>query len=116
MLNFGMLSERTARTIVYDAATDITLVIVEEPPGTVRTHTVAADLLLDAQGFLVGVDLEPDAPSRTVVMIGAHESVARKASARVGLCSDTRGGIFEVRVANARTTIRGDQKNPNQRG
>jgi hypothetical protein len=112
MLNFVMLSERPARGIVYDAVTDVSRVFVEEPPGTVRTHTALADLLLDAQGFLVGIDIEPDAPGRAIVMVGPHESVARKASARVGVCTDASGGVFEVRIANARAAIRGDQKNP----
>ncbi len=96
----------------YDKATDVVRVFVSEPPGTVRTHTVAADLLLDAQGFLVGIDVEPEARARTVVMVGRHEDVARKESSRVGVCSDAGGDVFEVRIGSARAAIRGDEKNP----
>jgi hypothetical protein len=108
-----MLNERRATGVLYDSVTDVTRVFVSDPPGTVRTHTVAAELLLDGQGFLVGVDVEPDAPTRTIVMVGQHESVARKATTRVGVCTDASGGVFEVRVAGARAAIRGDQTNPN---
>jgi hypothetical protein len=107
-----VLNERRASGVLYDSVTDVSRVFVAQPPGTVRTHTVAADLLLDAQGFLVGVDLEPGASTRTIVMLGQHENVARKAAARVGVCTDASGGVFEVRIAGARATIRGDQKNP----
>ena len=107
-----MLNERRATGLLYDSPTDVTRVFVAQPPGTVRTRTVAADLLLDAQGFLVGIDVEPDAPTRTIVMLGDHEKVARKAHARVGVCSDASGDVFEVRVGAARASIRGDQKNP----
>ena len=107
-----MLNERRANGVIYDSLTDVVRVFVDTPPGTVRTRTVAADLLLDTQGFLVGVDVEPETPQRTIVMVGAHEMVARKVRARVGVCTDGSGGVFEVRVAGARTAVRGDQKNP----
>jgi hypothetical protein len=107
-----VLNERRASGFHYDAATDVARVFVVDPPGTVRTHTVAADLLLDQKGFLVGIDVEPNAATRIIVMVGAHEDVARKVSARVGVCSDAGGDVFEVRVAGARAAIRGGEKNP----
>ncbi len=107
-----MLSEKRAASLIYDAVIDVTRVLVDQPPGTVRTRTVAADLLLDDAGFLVGVDVEPDAPTRTVVMIGPHERVARTQGARVAVCTDASGGVFEVRIARAKETVRGDKKNP----
>ena len=107
-----MLNERQGTGLLYDSPTDVTRVFVAAPPGTVRTHTVAADLLLDAQGFLVGIDLEPSAPTRAIVMIGPHERVTSKVPMRVGVCSDASGNVFEVRVGGARAAIRGDQKNP----
>ena len=107
-----MLNERRAEGVVYDPGIDVIRVLVTSPPGTVRTRTVPADLLLDDAGFLVGVDVEPDAPSRTVVMVGPHERVARRAPARVGVCTDASGSVFEVRVARAKETVRGDLKNP----
>jgi hypothetical protein len=107
-----VLNERRAQGVLYDSVVDVNRVLVDQPPGTIRTRTVAADLLLDAQGFLVGVDVEPGAPARSVVMIGPHERVDRKLSVRVGVCTDASGGVFEIRVANARAAIRGDVKNP----
>jgi hypothetical protein len=108
----AMLNEQRATGAIYDPVTDVTRVFVADPAGTVRTHTVPAELLLDAQGFLVGLDLDPEAATRTIVMLGRHEDVARKASVRVGVCTDASAVVFEVRVAAARTAIRGDQKNP----
>ena len=107
-----VLNERRATGVLYDLLTDVVRVLVAQPPGTVRTRTLTADLLLDAQGFLVGVDVEPEAPSRTLVMLGPHEQVARKTAARVGICSDASGGVFEVRIGAARAAIRGNEKNP----
>jgi hypothetical protein len=107
-----VLNERRATGVLYDALIDVTRVFIDRPPGTVRTRTVAADLLLDAQGFLVGVDVEPSQPARTIVMVGPHEKVARTLAVRVGVCTDASGGIFEVRVQAARAAIRGDKKNP----
>jgi hypothetical protein len=107
-----VLNERRATAVIYDSPIDVTRILVDEPPGTVRTRTVAADLLLDPQGFLVGVDLEPSSPARTVVMIGPHEAVAGALSVRVGVCTDASGHVFEVRVGSARAAIRGDLKNP----
>ena len=107
-----MLNERRATGVIYDPPTDVLRVFVDQPPGTVRTRTVAADLLIDAQGFLVGIDVEPSTPARTIVMIGRHEMVARKMSVRVGVCTDASGRVFEVRIGGARLGIRGDQKNP----
>lgn len=45
----------------------------------------SAQLLLDKQGHVVGLDLEVDTPRRLVVMLGPHEAVAstRDVSARV---------------------------------
>jgi hypothetical protein len=108
-----VLNERQAIGLRYDAAADVARLLVAVPEGTVRTRTVSADLLLDAQGFLVGVDVEPRSRSqRTVVMFGPHESVAKTSPARVGLCADASGSVFEVRVADARRAIRGNEKSP----
>ena len=108
----SVLNERQAIGIHYDAVTDVARVLVAVPEGTVRTRTVPADLLLDAHGFLVGVDIEAESSSRAIVMVGTHENVARTIPARVGLCGDASGSVFEVRVAEARRSIRGDEKNP----
>ncbi len=107
-----MLNERRATAIFYDSTLDVARVAVSNAPGTVRTHTVPAMLLLDSAGFLVGVDVEPDAPARTVVMLGSHEKVARTLAARVGVCTDHSNEVFEVRIAGARSAMRGNEKNP----
>ena len=107
-----MLNERQGASLYYDVVTDVARVLVTAPPGTVRTRTVAAELLLDAEGFLVGIDVEPDAPTRAIVMVGPHERVERKVSARVGVCSGASGEVFEVRIGGARAAIRGDEKGP----
>jgi hypothetical protein len=107
-----VLNERQGTGLLYDSVTDVTRVFVATPPGTVRTHTVAADLLLDAEGFLVGIDIDPDAPTRAVVMVGPHERVASRVPMRVGVCSDAGGDVFEVRIGGAGAAVRGDQKNP----
>ncbi len=107
-----MLNERQALGLFYDAVVDVARVGVASPPGTVKTMTVPGTLLIDDAGFLVGIDVHPDGPARTVVMLGPHEKVARSVEARVGVCTDASGGLFEVRIAGARATIRANEKNP----
>jgi hypothetical protein len=111
-----VLNERQATVLLYDPRADVTRILIAEPPSgsasTVRTRTVAADLLLDAQGFLVGVDVEPDAPTRVVVMIGTHEDVSKRVPARVGMTSNAAGDVSEVRIGDARASFRGSEKNP----
>ena len=107
-----VLNERRGTGIYYDATVDVARVAVLNAPGTVRTRTVAATLLLDGAGFLVGVDVEPDARGRTVVMLGSHDKVARSVSVRVGVCTDHSNEVFEIRIAGARAAIRASEKNP----
>jgi hypothetical protein len=107
-----VLNESRATGAIYDPVTDVTHVFVSKPPGTVRTHTVSADLLVDTEGFLVGLDIEPEASTRSIVMLGAHEKVARKIAARVGVCKGGGSEVFEVRIAGARAAIRGHEKSP----
>jgi hypothetical protein len=107
-----VLNERRATGIYYDATMDVGRVAVLEAPGTVRTRTLAATLLLDAAGFLVGVDVEPDAPGRTIVMLGSHDAVARTVATRVGVCTDHSNAVFEIRIAGAKAAIRANEKNP----
>jgi hypothetical protein len=107
-----VLNERRAAGVIYDSVIDVMRVLVDQPPGTVRTRTLPADLLLDADGFLVGVDVEPESPGRTIVMVGPHEQVSATVRVKVGVCTDASGGVFEVRIAKARDGVRGDRKNP----
>ena len=59
-----------------------------------------AQLLLDASGKLVGVDLGGGGFDRVAIMLGAHESVARTESARVTVSGNV------VRIANGRAFVR----------
>ena len=58
-----------------------------------------AQVLLDASGKLVGVDLGGAGFDRVAIMIGAHESVARAEPARVTVSGNA------IRVANGRAFV-----------
>jgi hypothetical protein len=103
-----MLNERPAHAFVYDAASNVARLEVGAAEGTRKT--IDAQLLLDAHGFLVGVDL-PEG-SRTVVMLGPHEKVDRTLSARVSVTYDASGQPARVEVGDARKAIRASEKNP----
>ena len=55
-------------------------------------------MLLDRRGAVVGVDVEPESPGRTVVLWGAHEDVARTRDARLEVSRDASGEIAAVVV------------------
>ena len=59
-----------------------------------------AQVLLDASGKLVGIDLGGGGFDRVAIMIGAHESVARAEPCRVTISGNV------VRVANGRAFVR----------
>jgi hypothetical protein len=59
-----------------------------------------AQLLLDADGKLVGVDLGGPGFSRVAIMIGAHEDVAAQRPARVQVNGN------ELRVLGAASLVR----------
>lgn len=65
-----------------------------------------AKLLLDAQGFLVGVDLGEE-PSRVVLMLGRHEDVDRTVDVKVQVVLGS-----NVRIASAKGAVRADEPNP----
>lgn len=77
-----MLPEQRATSYSHDPATQTVLVVAESETRALQGD-VDARLLLDAANHLVGVDLAPDSPDRTVVMLGPHERVARTTDARV---------------------------------
>jgi hypothetical protein len=108
----SVLNERKATSFYYDRGGDIARILVVPPPATVRTRTLAADLLLDAEGFLVGVDVDPKHPARVIVMLGRHENIVRKVSARLGVSGDSNGTVCEIRIADAKNLIRAHEKNP----
>jgi hypothetical protein len=105
-----MLNERRARALIYDAASDVARLQVGAAVG--GRKSVDAQLLLDAQGFLVGIDLESHELSRTVVMLGPHEKVDRTLLASVIVTHDAEGQPAEVELRDARRVIRAAEKNP----
>ena len=76
-----MLPEQRATSYAHDPALGTVLVHCAEGPRPNLKGDVPCRLLLDAASHLVGIDLAPDSPDRLVVMLGAHESVARTESA-----------------------------------
>ena len=87
-----MIRTVRAEGLEYDATTDTATLRTGEPlPAASRD----AQALLDARGFLVGVDLG-GGPGRVAVMLGRHEDVARAVAAKV----DVQGG--RVRLAGGR--------------
>jgi hypothetical protein len=113
-----MLNQCAARAIHYDPAADEATIEVARADsgafsrpssGVPRSPRVLeGQLLLDADGFLVGVDLGGEA----VVMLGPHEKVARVSSAEVIVAWDAAGAPVEVRVRGAKEALRGSEKNP----
>jgi hypothetical protein len=91
-----MLNEQRGRSCVYDASHRAARIEVRAGGGAVRD--TSGTVLLDADGRVVGVDVEPDAPSRTVIMLGAHETVARTVTVRVSVARDAHGEIASVVV------------------
>jgi hypothetical protein len=78
-----MLPETRATSYAHDPALG-TVVVYSQPGARPELHgDLAARLLLDGAGHLVGVDVAPDTTDRLVVMLGAHENVASTADARV---------------------------------
>lgn len=107
-----MLNERKASSLYYDHGSDMARLLVVQPPATVRTRMLRADLLLDDAGFLVGVDVDPRAPSRIVVMLGPHEKVSKRTATQVGVSGDANGTVCEVRIGEAKRLCRAHEKSP----
>ncbi len=95
-----MLHEVHAEALRYDEATDTLHLTAPGAAGTGRRA------LLDAKGFLVGVDLRDEAGRGAVVMLGPHEAVTETREAFVTVRGD------EVLLAHARGAARGAEKSP----
>ena len=79
--------------------------------GSGSGRTVKCDLLLDAKGFLAGIDLRDAA--HVVVMLGPHEAVAKTVSAKVEIDrGSTADQLAHVRITGAKGQVRGHEKNP----
>jgi hypothetical protein len=103
-----MLPERRATGLAFDPEADTLRIDAEGAQGAASERS--AQLLLDARGFLVGVDVEgpPRPGGRVVVMLGPHEAVERVVPARVLVHGDG----AQVVVRGARRAVRGHEKNP----
>ena len=107
----GVLNERRATSRAYDAASDTLRLVVSESRTSPTTKRAArAALLLDAAGFLAGVDVGTEG-SRVVVMLGPHESVATTRPASVELV-ESAGELREVHVTQAKASCRANETSP----
>jgi hypothetical protein len=89
-----MISDRKALSVKTDGNDALVTFEGETPKvGDVQ-------VLLDAEGKLVGVDLGGAGFDRVAIMVGSHESVARAEPARVSLSGNV------VRIANGRALVR----------
>jgi hypothetical protein len=113
-----MLSERPARLFRYDAGTDEAHVHLAPQGGDAgriasgNPRKVDGQLLLDAQGFLVGVDLGGEGLERAVVMLGPHEKVDRTEPAEIAVHADASGEAVELVIPGANAALRAGEKNP----
>lgn len=106
-----MLDERHAVGLAFDPQGDVARVAIT-PGSTAASRPVKAALLLDASGFLVGIDLRDENGRGVVVMVGPHEAVATTREHMVQVHEDAAGGITAVTVGGARGAIRAGEKNP----
>jgi hypothetical protein len=108
-----MLDERRATSFTYDLATDVARIAFDRGgDDDVLASMTKATLLVDARGFLVGADIGEGTPARAVVMLGAHEDVARTTEAPVVIARDAKSDGFELHVAGAKGLIRAHEKSP----
>jgi hypothetical protein len=91
-----MLNERKAQSVSYDTRAGSARVVVASGSGTGREGRGTA--LLDAKGQIVGVDVDEGSEPRVVVMLGAHEAVARTHATRVTVTRDAGGEVLSVVV------------------
>ncbi len=95
-----MLHEIHAEGLSYDAASDSLRV---KAPGAAGRGGLG---LLDAKGFLVGVDLRGHDGRGSVVMLGPHEAVSETRELGATVDGD------DIVIASAGARIRGTEKNP----
>ena len=99
-----MLRETKAKSASYDARNDTLVLSAEDDCG--ESGSRHAQLLLDAKGFLVGVDLDGKALGRLCVMLGPHEAVESQVKAKVQVSGST------VTVLDAKKSARGHERSP----
>jgi hypothetical protein len=112
----SMLDERRALGFTYDATTDIAKVAFEHTRLHAQSKTLPSaakgSLLLDARGFLVGVDLGTITDTRSVVLLGRHEDVASTVDSTIVVMRVGNADGYEVQIPNAKAQVRGSEKNP----
>lgn len=107
-----MLQEERAERIAYDAPLDIARITTGLLADPTKRSKATVDLLLDKDGFLVGIDLGGGGLSRVVVMLGPHEAVTRTETTRIELTRDASGHVAEIVIADAGASIKAGAKNP----
>jgi hypothetical protein len=113
-----MIREERAQRVVYDNRTDVARIVVQAGAGggdaSRALEQMPVDLLLDATGHLVGIDLGGEGFKRKVVMLGPHESVASTRPARIAIAhvAGQPDEVAEIVVDGARAAIRAHEKNP----
>ncbi|MFO0678724.1 MAG: hypothetical protein U0169_19485 [Polyangiaceae bacterium] len=109
-----MLRQIDCGSFVYDAASDTaTLVATAGALPDARSFAeVAGSLLVDAEGRWVGADVDTASHGRHVLMLGPHEAVDRVVPATLAIARDAEGTPTAVRVASARSMVRGAEPTP----
>lgn len=106
-----MLREERAVRASYDAAKDHVIVATAaQKSGDFVPKSL--NLLLDARGHLVGIDIDADSAARAIVMLGGHEDVAEQREARGEVAFDSGGAPAIVTIHGARAVVRVDERNP----
>lgn len=105
-----MLREERATSSRFDATKGEFVVEIGGAAGGTTTAE-ELNLLVDAKGHLVGIDLGGEGIGRTVVMLGRHEDVADQRPAR-GAVTRSPGGVARVTVFDAAKVIEVGARNP----
>lgn len=106
-----MIREQRASESVYEPGADVFRLTASEE-AIARQERATVDLLLDAAGYLVGVDLGGSGFERRIVMRGPHEAVARTEPATAEIARDAEGAIVSVAIHGARALLRTDERDP----
>lgn len=99
-----MLQELTPKSVSFDTHTDSTVIHIGAG-GKGAPSPSKSTLLVDGDGCLVGIDLRRGAGQGWVVMLGAHEDVAKSVadtSVDVAFDGDGKPGLVRVRGYRAR--------------
>jgi hypothetical protein len=110
-----MIVERRAIRLDFDAAADAVDVVTAEADagktsGVSGPRTVT--LLVDDQGFLVGVDARDAHGRGVVIMLGPDAAVASTQEVQVQAGVDEAGAVTRLRIDRARKSVRADLPNP----